>query len=394
MRSTEAALVAWVVLGALLAAGPAAAQPQAFGVSPGSLSVADAQPGESYLRSVQVQNQVDSPSTITVATQGDGGAWVQTDPASGFTMPPRTNREVALTITVPHGTGPGNRTFDVTFTTDPKSAPDGTGAAVRFGAGVHVEVDVGGQAVTHVTYLSARIDNVTQQGSPVHAYVLARNDGNVRATASAEGTVLPFAADSPAGPHAQGSQVLVPGQEGEVVISFPADLPAAQYRAHLSADAFDTTLPFKVALGAAPDGVLRAIVHAPRGRAGTPLPIQAWFQDTGNVSIASAVFDAEVRDADGAVLALLRSDPLHVAPGQSVNLSVVWTPPRAGVYHIIGHVTYDGYQTLPDDDTLSVEPGAASFPWWWLLLLLVVAVGIVLAALLWRRRQDRDERRR
>lgn len=388
-----AAAVAWA---AVLASLPAGAQSgEALGVTPARIAIPDAQAGEMYVRSVTLQHQFDSQGTIRVEADGPEAAWVTTDPASPFTMPARTNRVVTVTLSVPDNASPGGHDTTLRFVRE-AGPPSGGGTAVEVSAGVHLDLTVGGEPVERLTYLSARVEDA-EQGDPVRAFVLARNDGNVRATAQALGQVLPFTADSPVLANATGSLALVPGEQGEVPLSFQAALEPGQYRARLTAAGFNETLPFKVSKPGqlAPDGTLRAILHVPRATAGRPVDVALWFENTGNVTIASAVAHVEFRrdGPDGKLLEALDSVPQAVLPGTSVNLTVTWTPPGPGTYTLVGTVGYDGFETLPNENLLNVDPAPAPFPWWFVVLV-GAALLAVAGAWAWRRRRDRKARGR
>jgi hypothetical protein len=385
-----------LLLALALAAGPAGGQGggEGLGVSPPRIDLADAQAGETYLRTVQVQNPTDTPSGIGIQRSGVVADWTTSDPAGNFTIPAHSTRNVALTIRVPGGAALGSHSGQLTFIADPKEPPSGSGSTFRPAVGLLLNATVGGEAVTRVTWLSARVEDAVR-GDPVHAFVLARNDGNVRATAEAQGAVLPFAADEPVLAEADGSRVLLAGETAEVPVTFDAGLDIGQYRARLRAGGLEETLPFKVTAPglAAPDGELRAIVVPARSPADRPVRMDAWFRNTGNTTIASATFHGEARQ-DGDLLATVKSESLVVPPGGSVNLTTYWTPPRAGVYLVSGHVTYDGYQTLPKESILNVTPGGAAdlVSWWWLLLLLIL---LALLAIWWAwRKGRRDQQRR
>jgi hypothetical protein len=385
-----------LALALLLSSALAGAQGpgEGLGLSPPSVRVADAQAGETYLRSVEVQNPSDTPSGIGIQRSGDAAAWTTTDPPGNFTIPARGVQRVALSIAVPAGASLGNHSGQLTFVADPKEAPDGSGSSFRPAVSLQIDLTLGGEASVRLAYLDARVEDAPQ-GQPVHAFVTVRNDGNVRSTAEAAGTVLPFAADSPALSQADGSLVVVPGETAEVPVTFAAGLAAGQYRARLTAAGFEDTLPFKVTAPGtvAPDGDLRALLAPARPVAGRPVRLDAWFENTGSPSIASAAFHGEVRQ-DGELLATVDSGSLVVPAGQSVNLTAYWTPPRAGTYVVSGHVTYDGYQTLPKETLLNITPGEGSLggDWWWLLLLLVIVLSLV--AILWAWRKGRKDRRR
>jgi hypothetical protein len=385
------ARLAPLALAAVLAAAlPVPAQPgEALGVAPGRVAVAGAQPGEAYVRTVALQHQFDSAGTIRVEVDGAEAAWVTTDPPSPFTMPARTNRAVTVTVAVPGAAPAGDHNTTLRFVRQSADLPVGSGASVQVSAGIHLAFSVGGEPAERISYGGGRVEDAAP-GEPVRAFVRARNEGNVRATAHASGQVLPFADGAPALAAADGSLVLLPGEEGEVPLSFAAALEPGQYRARLVAGGVDTTLPFKVtpAGEAAPDGTLRAIVHVARASAGRPVDIHLWFENTGASGIEAAVARVEVRRG-GAALATLESGAVALLPGQHANLTVSWTPPAAGTYDLMGRVTYDGYETPANANLLNAGPPEAPVPWWWLLAPAGAATAAVGGAWAWRRRHDR-----
>ncbi|MHB1261912.1 MAG: COG1470 family protein [Thermoplasmatota archaeon] len=385
MRRLAGILLALLAVGAGLAAGQPA--PESFGVTP-RVTVEDAQAGETYLLQVTVQNHLDSESTITVTTQGEGGSWISTDPASGFRMPAQSDRSVQVTVVVPAGAGPGNRTPLLTFTTEPKG---GGSQPVSVGASTHVDINVGGNVVAKLTWLDGRAEDALE-GQPVPAFVQVRNDGNVRTTAEATGQCLHFEDGDLVLGNATGSLVVLPGEVAEVPLQFTDHLHVGQYRARLGAadGSFQVEDEFKV-FGAgerAPDGILRAITHVPYGSVGKPLRLDAWFENVGNVTVNSAAFHGEVQ-RDGELLATLDSEGLVVPAGAHANLTAYWTPPSAGTYLVTGHVTYDGYKTLGSQSPLNVRASAGGVAsWWWILIVLVV---LTLLAWLWAWRKGRRD---
>src|SRR5688500_16275624 len=125
LSSGAAQLLAGLLFAALLAAGPVGSQGsgEGLGVSPPRVDLADAQAGETYLRTVQVQNPTVTASGIGIERSGDVAAWTTTDPPSNFTIPAHSVRNVALTIRVPDGAGLGSHSGQLTFIADPKEPP-------------------------------------------------------------------------------------------------------------------------------------------------------------------------------------------------------------------------------------------------------------------------------
>lgn len=388
------ASIPWVCLLLLLATGlpPAGGQAAAYGVTPATLVVEDAIAGQSYERTVTLQNQLDSPSTITVEVQGESGAWVTADPGSGFTVPARTNRDVRLVITVPATRGPGMAEGVVAFTTEPKSS--GSGSAVRLSAAVRLNVSVGGEAVVDFAWGPVRAPNANT-AKPPEGFAQVTNTGNVEATARVRAVVTK--GDSPdAIAQADGELKLLPGASGEVPIPFANPLEVGAYWMRFAAQdgsGHTDQAQFQVTEPGAPVGSLLALVHEARPTEDLPVRIDGRFLNEGSVDIQSARLKAEVWQGNE-LRAALESDALAVAAGKTANLTVYWTPPEAGTYTIKGHVVYDGYLTPENVSPVNVQ-GASGLAlgagyWLWLLVAAFLLALLILVLLFVRRRRDRD----
>lgn len=385
LRKALPSLTAWVLV-LIVAVAALAVQAQtheSLGLTPGQIDLPAAQAGESYVSKVQVQNQYDSTSTMTIDRDGAAGAWASTSPANTFTIPPGKVQNVTVTITVPAGMGPGTRLGEVRFTTEPKNAPSGSGAATRAAVGLLLNVTVGGERVVKLVWKGVRVPDATAGAAPV-GYATVENDGNVAAAATMEANISVLG-EARVIQAANATARLDPGTELEIPVAFAAALPTGQYVMHFVSRkpaGFTRDVDFRVLRpgeGPQPHGLLNAIRHVPYGNAGQPVRIDGWFENDGPVAIGSAKFTAEVRQGD-ALLAALASDVLAVPAGQRVNLTVYWTPPGAGAYTIVGHVTYDGYSTLESTSPLNVNAATAAFPWWLLWLLAAVAVAVIAVA--------------
>src|SRR5688572_9472256 len=325
------AAVAFLLVPALLG-GVSAQEDNGLAMSPSRYTLPTAQPGETYQLTVLLQNRRGMDDTIDVSLEGAAGAWATTTPGGSFVIAAGADREVLLRVAVPAGAGPGPREGLVRFTGQPSDAPSGSGGSVRPSLGLRLNVTVGGAAVAHLTWLSARAEDA-EVGQPVPAFVQVRNDGNVRTTADAVGAVLPFEGDAPVLAEAEGSLALTPGETAEVPVQFAVGLGVGQYRARLgSADgSFSQTVEFKVVpVGQqAPSGTLRLIDHEARARADRPLKVDGWFENTGDVGIASARLTVEVR-LGGELVDVVTSDAFVVGAREHSNLTVYVTPARPG----------------------------------------------------------------
>ncbi|MFO1532341.1 MAG: hypothetical protein ABR562_01365 [Thermoplasmatota archaeon] len=390
MRSLRPALALMLVAVACAPALDGQAGCNSVGVTPIAMAVADAQPGQSYVRSVTVQNPCPYGRDIAIAAEGEAGPWMSTSPSGSFHLGPADQRSVQVTIQVPALAGPGGREALLRFTGAATQDESGN-SQVAVAAAVPLNVTVGGTAVVRLGWTEADASDVESLNPPV-GHANATNTGNVAATARMAATVTALDGTAVLA-RGNGSLTLKAGDSGRFTVYFTDKLPVGQYVMHFQStvpQGFAADRPFKVTVPGEhpPSGTLLAIQHAPYGTAGLPLRIDGTFRNDGNVAIRAAQLKAEVKQG-GELLAALESPVLAVPVGATVNLTAYWTPPAAGTYDLAGHVVYDGYVT--PDSTSPVNAKAAAglgFPWWILLVAGLVVVGGLAAWLLAGRRRD------
>ncbi|MEA3203718.1 MAG: hypothetical protein QOI63_1397 [Thermoplasmata archaeon] len=379
-----------------LPSGPVAAQGcDSLGVSPVTVQVPDAQPAQSYQRTLSVQNPCTYGRTVTVQFEGAAGGWATSNPGSGFALPPQSTQNVRLTLAVPAGTGPGERQGLVRFVAEATDAPGGSGASVRVAVAVPLNVTVGGDPIVALAWMGARTNDTDTQTPPVGVAEL-RNEGNVRSAGTMAATVSAFG-DNATIFSAMGTGSADPGASAEVQVAFHDTLPVGQYTMHFSSQeppGFRAAVDFNVAPPGLhpPHGTLLALLHAAYAATGDVARIDGRFSNDGSVRIQSAVLKAEVRQGDR-LLAALQSDALAVPPGTQVNLTVYWTPPAAGSYTVVGHVVYDGYLSHTTESILNVAGSpvlAGGFPWW-LWLALAAAIGVIVGGYAWWHRRRKPQ---
>lgn len=370
---------------------------QSLGITPPNVEVAGAQRGQSYQRTVTVQNQFDTPTVLTVEPLGAAGAWTASVPGTGHEVPPRTSQPLTLTIAVPADAANGVHTGFLRIVAEPKGQPDGSGFALRYAVAVVLNITVGGEAIVNLRGVDARAEDVEAGHPPVVAATM-ENLGNVRAAARATAEVLD-AATRASVPGALGTGEVPdvrPGQQVEVPLAFPAALPPGTYLARVRSpdDAgFERVVEFKVvppgSLGK--KGELRALEHEPWVQAGHPVKVVCRFANTGPAAIAGARCSGEVL-LDGRLVGVFESPALVVAPGAIANLTAYATPDRAGTYTLVAKVTYDGFESRPNESLLNVQGGAASpggggfDPF--LLGLALIGIAVVAAVAALRRRRS------
>ncbi len=351
------------LLAAILLTVPAATADdhQALGVTPPSVTVDDALPGETYVEYVTLQNEYDSPSTFEASVQGDTEPWTRIEPASPLTVPERTHQRVAIVFEIPDDAYIGTHEGHLSLTGEPKQNPDGTGASVRASVAVQLAVNVGGDAVEELTWIDAHADNAAA-GSPIHASVTVANTGNTRTVAEVEGLLKDPDRETPL-QETIGTLDLRPGEEKPIELVFPEAVPLGTYEVLVrsTGGAFEERLDAHVvpASDLGKDGTLRYLKHEPTSRLENPLRVDAVFANTGEVTISNAKFHGEVHK-DGTLVAVLESESRVLEGSSEDSLSAFFEPSEPGTYTIEGYVNYDGLKTSTKESSVRVagEPSS------------------------------------
>lgn len=351
-----------VLLVGLLLAPPAGAAEESFGVSPAELVIDGAQTGVSYRDQVEIQNEFDSETTVTLNLSGEVGAWTTLGRESGFTMEPRSRARINVTVEVPEDAVNGTYEGKLHLTADEKDQPNGSGASIRHSVSVLLNATVGGKPQVEIGWQGVRAQDV-EVGSPPQASVQVVNQGNVRTDVEAEATVFPLSGrDSVA--QARANERLIPGEQSRLAFTFDTALSEGTYRVRVQSTGpgvLDENATFNVvppgALGK--DGVLRFFEVPSKPSAGHPVEVQAVFENTGNTTIASAKATGKVL-FDGQTVAVIESDALVVRPGDRTNLTAFFTPDEPGRYVVEGHVVYDGFRTVTKSSFVEVTGNAGS----------------------------------
>lgn len=339
------AVIVLLAMGLLIP--PTVAAEEGFGVSPAEIEIAGAQHGVSYREYVTVQNEFDSETTVSLNLTGDLASWTTLGRESGFTMKPRSQARLNVTITIPQDAVNGSYEGKLHITADEKDQPSGSGASIRHSVAVLLDVRVGGEPHVDIVWRSPEAVDV-EVGSPPRVSAQVVNQGNVLTEVGLRATITPLP-DGDAVAKTEATLEVIPGEERRVHLPFESALAEGIYRAHIVSTGpgdLDENVTFKVVppgtLGK--DGLLRFFDLPRKVQAGQPVKVAAVFENVGNATISRAKARAEVL-RDGQRVAVLESDPLVVSEGEEVNLTDYFTPEEPGRYTIKGYAVYDGFRT-------------------------------------------------
>lgn len=386
-----------VLLVAALAVLPMAAsvsaQDESIGVTPAEISIVDAQPGETYLKQITIQNEFDTTTRITLDPMGEVGDWTRTEPVGPFEIPARTHRTIDAYITVPSDAFVGQHEGFLRVIAEAKEEPDESGYGIRWSVAVTLNVTVGGDPIVDLRFVDPQARDVEIGTSP-KVSVGVVNEGNTQTTATAKAEILPLEGDEVLAT-ASASVTTIPGEQARIAFPFESALPEGQYRARITSQpdaVFEETVPFKVVppgmLGK--DGRIRYLDHDPRADVGETVKVVALFENTGNTTISRAKLSLEAW-LDGDLVEVLGSEGLVAPAGQTTNLTVYFTPEDPGRYRLVGVVNYDGFETPDNEGVLTVGGAAAAGQVPGLLGVVLLVVAGVGTGAFWLWRRDRDE---
>lgn len=365
----------------------------AFGVSPGSVTIPDAVAGETYLRNVELQNNLDSETQVQIDKTGTVGQWTSLQVPDQVTVPAYSHLAVPLEIQVPTGTPDGTYSGQLHLTALAAPMEDGSGFAIQHSVAVPITVHVGTDHIVSIQYLLIEAQDI-ELGDTPRVQVEIVNAGNVRTTAVTHSAIL-RAQDDEEVARGVNTTTLDPGEQKTLQMEYDdATPPLGTYKAtagpttdprHLQAD-------FKVVppgtLGK--DLLVRELLHPPRVAAGETVRIEAPVVNTGQASIGQARLIGEVYHNDRLV-GTFESPTRNLAMGEELRLVAYYTPEQTGRHILEATVVYDGFETPPVQSLMNVET-AGGYNLWLILAPLVSFVLFVLVFILLsgRRRRDPD----
>jgi hypothetical protein len=192
------------------------------------------------------------------------------------------------------------------------------------------------------------------------------------------------------------SKEVLPTTNQALSSSFSADLRIGQYWAYVSVvpcgNSALTTFSVYEKGTIVDSGELIRLDNQPWAKTGDVVPITAVFKNTGQRTV-SAKFKGVITSSNK-IIETIDSDFYDVAPGETGNIKVYFTPKKYGQYIITGRILYNNKLSFEKSSVLNVNEGVEQqgFNWLYVLILIVIIIIILLLLIRIRRKKHRIHR--
>lgn len=139
-------------------------------------------------------------------------------------------------------------------------------------------------------------------------------------------------------------------------------------------------------------GELIRIDNPSWAKIGDIVPITAAFKNTGQRSV-SAKFKGVIT-SENKIIETIDSEFYDIAPGQTGNIQVYFTPKKFGQYIISGRILYNNKLSFEKSSVLNVNEGVEATGFNWLYVLITIIIIIIILLLLIRIRKKKHNIRR
>lgn len=301
-----------------------------------------------------------------------------------------------LIIQPPADTQNGNYTGILKMTTDELATVErGAGSSVIAQVALLIYVEVTGEEF--IQCRAGAISTISAEvGDPIVFRATVNNDGNTRLRPKIILSILDqYQTQTLLTSTFLGSQVL-PTRGKEILKEIENNLPVGQYFADIYIEDCDvtklTTFDILEKGQFSDTGELIGIKTNNVVGVNELLPIVPIFRNTG-ARRELAQFKGEIRDLKtDKIVHVLESDSLEVAPGDTVEFRMFYTPDRSGDYQISGRVVYNNKITF-EERSMTIKVAGSSENYSWLLfLMLYFIIGLVILILIGKIRKARKRR--
>jgi hypothetical protein len=342
----------------------------------------------------------DAPFDIPISYEllGDTKDWISispnlNDPNKTFTVNNSNYQPIRVIISPPSDIPTGTYTGNVRLLTGTLNTPGGQyGSQLQAAFMIRITI-----VITGTEFLSCSGDSVvikdTEVGSPIEYYMSVSNNGNIRVRPTAtvdvwnqDQTKLILSKDI-----VFNNKEVLPTINQAFFNTFTSDLRIGQYWAYVTVKPCGSTAltTFNVyEKGTIVDsGELIRIDNQAWAKIGDIVPINAMFKNTGGRTV-SAKFKGVIT-SDNRIVETLDSEFYDIAPGETGNIQVYFTPEKLGQYIISGRVLYNNKLSFEKSTVLNVNEGVekSSSTWIYILVLIVIVIIILLLLINIRRKK-------
>jgi len=347
----------------------------------------------------------DAPFDIPISYEllGDVKDWITiepdlNDPNASVVINNAKYQPIKVIIRPPTDTPLGAYTGNVRILTGALNTPGGQYGS-QLQAAFMIKINI---QITGTEFLSCSGGGVnildTEVGNPLEYYMTVSNSGNIRIRPTA--TVDIWNQDQTKLLMTKklefNNNEVLPTTTVALSDTFTGDLRIGQYWAYVTilpcGNSELTTFNVYEKGTFVDKGDFIRIDNKAWAKVGEIVPITAIFKNSGQRTV-SAKFKGVITSQDK-IIDTIDSEFYDVAPGETGNILVYFTPKKYGQYIITGRVLYNNKLSFEKSSVLNVNEGVeeTGFSWVYLLIIIVIIIIILLLLINIRKKKHRMHR--
>jgi hypothetical protein len=347
----------------------------------------------------------DAPFNVPISYEllGDIASWINVSPDLNnpnitYNINNSNYLPVRIIVSPPADTPIGTYTGTVRIITGTLNKPGGQyGSQLQAAFMVRITIKVTGTEFLSCSGGGMTIRN-SEVGNPMEYFMTVSNGGNIRIKPTA--TIDIWNQDQTKLLMTRklefNNQEVLPTTTQAFASSFTSDLRVGQYWAYATIEPCGSTglMTFNVyEKGTIVDsGDLIRIDNIAWAKVGDVVPITAVFKNSGQRTV-SAKFKGIIT-SNSRIIENIDSDFYDIAPGQTGNIQVFFTPKKYGQYIITGRILYNNKLSFEKSSVLNVNEGVEVSDFNWTYVLIIIVIVIIILLLLIRIRKKRHSMRR
>ncbi len=364
---------------------PAITEPTSFGVSPGSINIADGARNARAGSDIIVFNKSSIPSPFEASAAGEIAGWVRFGPTQApvsryrfSAQPGRT--EVPISISIPPDARNGNHEGVVRVTAAAAPGEGDSGVTVTFE--IPITVTVAGEQRVGATYSNLTI-LATEIGEPAEIRATVANTGNVTLPVVGKVEILRNGVTIARMDSGKDGRQALPGKSVDLLLTWDTrDALPGDYTVIVDVAAGDTQLGRKqqTLRLESPGRLVRALTIAElvveQSSDARPV-LRGRVTNTGQIA-GRATLSAVV-SRGGLSLASAESTSFYIAPGQTVDAIVALPLLTGGTYKVASVAELPDYRSPEKATEFSVANVSAShsaLPMFGLVALVALTLGV------------------
>jgi hypothetical protein len=339
-----------------------------IGLSPGAAKFEGVLRSGYAEKTITLSTSSETPLNCEITATGPAEKWFSYSVGKNFILNPRSHQSLKIMVEPAEDAPNGVYEGYITVVIKPNaSITGGMGSQISTGVSLKYSVEVSDVERRNLVISSASITNdatTEEKGSPAAVLEFAvniRNDGNIKLMPKFHIDLLSEDKTQILQSLEQGDKLVLPTTSQDRLITFSHNLTIGKYWAKFTGYdgdklIYDVLLPFEVL----ERGALRVrgtLVQVSLNKiwvyTGEIVEINASFKNDGVVS-TPVVFKGKAL-LDGSVEALIESDEMEAAPGETVDLTTYFTPKKPGRYSIIGKASFSKKQSAEKSSILNVR---------------------------------------